>query len=288
MPKPTAPITSPVNFEFLSSFTPRIIDVIDRDVQLWEGIGHELHRPATALHVLAVVTGGRGLIEVGERSGSLQRGDLFQFAPGTHLRITSSREQLLRYQSIHFDYGLLRWEGGNGVWQPKSQGALPFPALISLGERPALHEEFHQLVEVWNTKSIGYEWHARVRFTSILDYLARAISESRQSDETLGHAVRTTIEYIKLHLHERIDRNALAQHVSLSPSYFSTLFKQHTGYSPTRYIHKLRIDRAKQLLQNTSLSIRRIAEEVGFPNAYYFTRVFTRETGLSPRSYRRG
>lgn len=288
MPKPTQFSGSPINFEFLSSFTPRIIDVIDRDVRLWEGLNYELYRPSTVLHVLALITGGRGLIEVGDRSGPVQPGDLFQFAPGTHLRLTSSREQLLRYQSIHFDYGLLRWDGANGVWQPDSQAALPFPALMSLGERPALQDEFRQLLAAWSAKTIGYEWYTRARFVSILDYLARALHASDEQDATPSHAIRTTIEYIKRHLHEPIDRDVLAQHVSLSPSYFSTLFKQHTGYSPTQYIHKLRLDRAKQLLQTTQLSIQRIAEEVGFANAYYFTRVFTRETGLSPRSYRRG
>lgn len=278
----------PVNYEFLSGFTPRIIDVVERDARTWAGDNYELYRPGTALHVLALVSGGRGLLALDDYAGTLQPGDLFQFAPGAHLRITSSREQPLRYLSIHFDYGLLRWDGAVGVWQPLSQGPLPFPSAMNFGERPTLHEHFQHLLEVWNTKDIGYEWRARAGFIGLLDELARMLSTRSAVEETPSHAIRTAIEFIKRHLSEPLDRERLAEHVALSPSYFSTLFKQHTGSSPTQYIHKLRIDRAKQLLQTTQLPIQRVADEVGFANAYYFTRVFTRETGLSPRSYRRG
>jgi YesN/AraC family two-component response regulator len=67
---------------------------------------------------------------------------------------------------------------------------------------------------------------------------------------------------------------------------FSILFKKYTGSSPIEYVTKLRMDRAKHLLMNSTMPISCIAEEVGYADPLYFIRMFTRKTGVPPKKFR--
>lgn len=69
--------------------------------------------------------------------------------------------------------------------------------------------------------------------------------------------------------------------------YSGISFKQYVGLSPARYIQSLRIVNAQRLLERTKYSIGEVSEIVGYDNPLYFSRVFKKETGLSPAQYRK-
>jgi len=94
------------------------------------------------------------------------------------------------------------------------------------------------------------------------------------------------VEYIKGHLSEKISLNDVADHVFLSKSYLSRVFKQEMNCSLTSYISKLRVEMAKDLLMDNSINIVDIAYMVGFEDQSYFTKVFKRFCGCSPGKYR--
>lgn len=71
------------------------------------------------------------------------------------------------------------------------------------------------------------------------------------------------------------------------PRLFQQLFKQHTSMTFTEYLLRLRMDKAKEQLQDGDRKISVIALSVGFRDVGYFTRVFKRETGLSPEEFRK-
>ncbi len=74
--------------------------------------------------------------------------------------------------------------------------------------------------------------------------------------------------------------------VFVSPSYLFRLFKKKMGVTPMRYRNLVRIDKAKLLLLDRTLTIEEVAERVGFEDAKYFARVFKKETGASPSAFR--
>ena len=74
----------------------------------------------------------------------------------------------------------------------------------------------------------------------------------------------------------------------LSVSQYELLFRRTTGRTPTQYVTKLRMSLAKKLLSETAMPVGEIAEACGYDDAFYFSRVFSREEGMSPRSYRKG
>lgn len=99
--------------------------------------------------------------------------------------------------------------------------------------------------------------------------------------------VAQAMEFIKLHLGERMTIEQIANHVGLSPSHFTRLFRGATALPPYEYILLQRMDRAKLLLLTTSFAVKEIAYAVGYANETSFTAAFTQKVGTSPRAYRK-
>jgi AraC-like DNA-binding protein len=74
----------------------------------------------------------------------------------------------------------------------------------------------------------------------------------------------------------------------VSDHHLSRYFQHAAGVPPMTYVTRYRVQRAKQLLETDALNIADIATAVGFTNEFYFSRVFRRETGVTPSRYRRG
>ena len=88
-------------------------------------------------------------------------------------------------------------------------------------------------------------------------------------------------------LHEALDNPALAVAVSMSTSRFIRRFSEQVGISPHQYLLKLRLDRAGALLHHSDLSIDEVAEECGFSDRAYFSRIFARKRRVSPAAFRK-
>jgi len=85
---------------------------------------------------------------------------------------------------------------------------------------------------------------------------------------------------------KKIDLTFLSNEVLLSVDYIRHEFKKHYGVSPLQYLIKKRVDYAKHLLITSPMSIKQVAYQCGFENEYYFSRLFKKLTGISPRQYR--
>ncbi len=95
-------------------------------------------------------------------------------------------------------------------------------------------------------------------------------------------------EYLKSHYTREILISDLAGTFNLNPTYMSRIFKQQTGRTPTRYLTELRINKAKKILsENPELEIKEISSRIGFQDQGYFSRLFKKETGISPIDYKK-
>lgn len=93
-------------------------------------------------------------------------------------------------------------------------------------------------------------------------------------------------DYVIAHLNQNISLSQMGGIVNLSQYHFCRLFKQSTGITPHQYLTQCRINRAKQLLSKTKLTITEIAFEIGFNNHSSFTRLFRKYVGVTPKSFR--
>ena len=103
-----------------------------------------------------------------------------------------------------------------------------------------------------------------------------------------AHApVLPAVEFIERNLGAELSNRQLADLCALSEDYFIRRFRECVGQSPAQFIQERRVTVAAQQLLFTDHSIERIAEATGFRNRFYFSRVFTRQTGVPPAAYRK-
>ncbi|MFC0215397.1 helix-turn-helix domain-containing protein [Paenibacillus chartarius] len=103
---------------------------------------------------------------------------------------------------------------------------------------------------------------------------------------TVRSEVMEACQYVSLHLDRRISLEEVAESLHLNPSYFSRLFKKETGESFIEYVTRMKMERAKELLDQTGHSVGRICEELGYDNQSYFIKIFKAHTGVTPAEYR--
>jgi AraC-like DNA-binding protein len=116
-----------------------------------------------------------------------------------------------------------------------------------------------------------------------------ALGGATPATEQPPHLERVEVArvYIADHLAEPLRVSQLARVVALSPSYLSRLFRAYVGEPPHRFLVRLRLEHAKDLLATTSLSVTSIASRVGFRSASHFVTTFRAHFGTTPGAYRR-
>lgn len=105
--------------------------------------------------------------------------------------------------------------------------------------------------------------------------------------ETGNTSVKNAVHYIEAHyMQSELSLHSVAHEVGLSPTYFSSLFKKETGRCFSDHLNAVRIEQAKKLLCCTSKMVYEIAYEVGFQDYRYFSQIFKKYTGQTPRQFK--
>lgn len=103
------------------------------------------------------------------------------------------------------------------------------------------------------------------------------------------YVVEQMIEYFEDHYAEKISLDQIADNTYLSTVYVSKIFKAETGDTPIRYLINIRLEKAKELLENGwEGSIQEVAMEVGYDDAYHFSKLFKKRYGVSPSKVLKG
>lgn len=100
--------------------------------------------------------------------------------------------------------------------------------------------------------------------------------------------VRKAIMYIDTDLSRDLSLSAISAHLNLSSAYLSNTFRHEVDKTITDFVNERRISQAKRLLNTTSLQIQTIAQHCGYLDVHYFSRVFKKITGKTPKEYRKG
>jgi transcriptional regulator GlxA family with amidase domain len=139
-------------------------------------------------------------------------------------------------------------------------------------------------------RTIGVEAAMQVARVNLIDWhhvgqqpFAR-LARTRQVEDAIIARCQT---WIAEHYQGHNPVSSMVRLSGLAERTFKRRFEQATGMSPLEYVHALRLEEAKQLLEATDLPIEAIANEVGYEDASYFSRLFRREVNLSPAQYRK-
>ena len=104
--------------------------------------------------------------------------------------------------------------------------------------------------------------------------------------ENISICILKTIAYLRENLSLPLHAEFVAERIGMSRSYFCQCFKRLTGLTYNEYVRRTRIEAAKKLLRESSKSVKSIAEEIGYEDEKYFSRIFREETGILPSEYR--
>lgn len=155
---------------------------------------------------------------------------------------------------------------------------------IGLLNNENLKDKFIKLSDTWHKKDIGYYASSMMIFYDIISSFQKNqhfyLSGTRKEHMQKAH------EYItENYKNPDFSYRELCRAAGLEYAYFSELFKKTFKMSPVKFVTKMRIDYAKELLAANRRSVSEIAEMCGFSNAYYFSNVFKKQTGFSPSQY---
>ncbi len=121
---------------------------------------------------------------------------------------------------------------------------------------------------------------------SVYDYLMYVLDRIERTGLSIDDLILSVKNYIDQHYAEELSLEFLADQVHLSCSYLSKLFKKELGQNLSTYILNVRLDHAKALLRTTDRKTYEIAESVGISDPVYFSRLFKKATGCTPKDYR--
>ncbi|WP_245891208.1 response regulator transcription factor [Desmospora activa] len=146
--------------------------------------------------------------------------------------------------------------------------------------RSADHADIlHREVVAIDTLAELHDWLVEY-FLTVIAVATTILDRSRRVE------VWEACRYVNLHLHKRITLEEVANHLYLNASYFSRLFKKETGETFIEYVTRMKINRAKELLDQTSYSVGKICELLGYDNQSYFSKTFKAHVGFTPVEYR--
>ena len=115
------------------------------------------------------------------------------------------------------------------------------------------------------------------------EYILKALR--RRNTHNLSVIVKKAIHYMSEHYNENITLNEISNLVGVSVQYFSKLFKDEVGCNFVDWLNSLRINRAKELMTTTQMSIKEVGFHVGYNDPNYFSRIFKRYEGIAPTEF---
>lgn len=120
----------------------------------------------------------------------------------------------------------------------------------------------------------------------LLSLMSRNMSEGSSNINRINEQLQNIIELMNKNSAQRQSVMEYAKMCTMSTCWFINSFKTYTGMTPQQYITDIRIRKAKELLSSSSFNISEISNIVGYDNPFYFSRIFKKNTGQSPREYK--
>lgn len=144
-----------------------------------------------------------------------------------------------------------------------------------------IREAFLNAEAAWKSRCPGYNIYVQGLVYSIVFEIISVKAEN----EYKSSFVNDVIQYMNLNYMSKLTLDSLAKISGYSTSYFKKRFSEVTGISPIRYLNKIRLERAKDMLKAGLFSVGEISEACGFDNIYYFSNTFKKNFGVSPKNY---
>lgn len=227
-------------------------------------------------YILIYCSKGKGIITINGQKRNMEENTLLIIPPFlAHIYSSDNKEPWYIYW-CHFN-----GQTAGHYLNPNNKDSLTISS-IAVNKLPLITGFFDSIFNVLNS---GYSINNLIYSAQAFNHILATIffKETGQEDQNY---INETISYMKENLNKKISLDKLASQNNLSKSQFNKLFKEKTGFSPIDYFIRLKIQQACKYLDLTDLQIKEIATRLAYNDPYYFSRVFKKIMGISPRTYR--
>lgn len=228
-------------------------------------------------HVIHVVLRGRGVIKIGDAVHQVRAGELFYIPQDRDVVYRADEEEPWEY----------RWVGFVGTKATATLNETVLPTAICTAVTHV--EKFSErMSRIYECASRGDEQGDLLALGHMYFFLAELLEEcgaQGKENNVAALYVRQATEYIREHYASMVSVDAICQRLNISRSYLYKLFKRYYGESPSSYITRFRLEKARELLNMQRYVVNEVSEMVGFSDPSYFTKRFRMVYGVTPREY---
>lgn len=248
-----------------------------------EASGHVMERQQHDDCLIIYCVKGGGQLWVDDHSApgfSVGEGDLIVLPKGVPHRYRANRNDPWTMYWAHFS-GNAALDYLNNLMPTRTSYVVP------VGVHAKLISDFENLLSVQRT---GYQFS---RFVYASNLLAQLLTYVAVLVPKMGTQAGSYVDLDKIHgmmeqhLSDHLDLETLARSANLSKFHFSKKYKELTGHSPIQHFLHMKMERACYLLDISDQSVANVGEALGYEDPQYFSRLFKKVVGISPRDYRR-
>ena len=235
----------------------------------WKGISE---------NILIYCIAGRGAIHMPDNTVNLHPGEVFCIPAYVGHRYFANQEDPWSIMWIHF-------RGDNCAYYPFTiDNVIRFD---TPQENLSLQSLFYSLIDVLERNcTLGNFIHASQLLSVILSEIY--YREKSSHPDKHNQRLTTVIQYMLKHIDTNLSLDDIAGHMHLSKSYLNRIFKEYTQHTTMNFYTRLKMQQACKMLKTNNLMVYEVSEKVGFTDTCYFSRVFKRTVGISPRDYQNG
>lgn len=205
-------------------------------------------------------------------------GEKHRLEPGKAL-LGGLRKRLLIHSGPEgFEYGLVHYLPADP--DPGHAQLLTEVSLLHAAPDPELQLLLQGLIEAASSPDSMMLLEKKTLFYRLLNKVLQA--ERHERNRSSYPMIDDAIRYIHAHYSDPVTLDLLASRYGLKPKYFSSLFRDYVGVGPIDYVIRYRINRAHELLMTGQFTVAAVARSVGYPDAYYFSRLFKKHKGMPP------
>lgn len=222
-----------------------------------------------------IVEQGELLLTVGNESHVVKAGEMVLIPANVVHSAKLTKNGFAKKSWIHFSMK----EGSSDYFQGYTR-----PIIVTL---PNKHYALKVINEVINNSKLEEPFRSLKTASGIYELVSILFSETLpKKDLSVLSNIEQVIAYINNNFTKEFSLDFLSDKFGSSPNHFIKKFKEKTGHTPIKYLAIKKIEKAKQLLDTTDLSVNEVMWRVGYDDASYFSKLFKKIVGFSPRNYR--
>lgn len=260
---------------------PLIKDLYITDIGFYPYAKHHYQSRSSVLpeNILIYCIKGIGTIQIGK--------DKFKLSPNTYFIIPAGVKH--KYWTSTSDPWSIYWLHFGGDKSVKFSEYFKQVIPITVTTKSRINTRINYFNEILSALESGFSEeninYANLCLNALLASFFYVETFRSVSGMQSADPVDQSIFYMQRNINRNIKINDISEHVNLSSSHLSKLFRNKTGASPLDYFINLKMQEAARLLSNQSIRIKEVAFKLGYNDQYYFTRLFTKHFGTSPIAF---